>query len=73
MVVRPGHGTRDEKHHEPIVTLESEQPPILVHPSHLGGALAAGQIFNIGVRIKTKRVSILWIYSHEFRSTNEIT
>jgi hypothetical protein len=41
------------------VTLESEQPPILVHPNHLGGALSAGQVFNIGVRIKTKRVSQL--------------
>lgn len=63
MVVRPGIGTRDEKHHEPIVTLESEQPPILVHPNHLGGALSAGQVFNIGVRIKTKRVSQFCISS----------
>lgn len=55
--MRPGAGTREEKNNEPIVTLEAEQPPVLVHPSHLGGALSAGQVFNIGVRIKTKRVS----------------
>lgn len=73
MVVRPGHGTRDEKHHEPIVTLEAEQPPVLVHPSHLGGALSAGQIFNIGVRIKTKRVSVLSIDCFQYSSTNSLS
>lgn len=55
-VVRPGAGTREERDNPPIVILESESPPILVHPSHLGGALSAGQVFNIGVRLKTKQV-----------------
>lgn len=55
-VVRPGAGTRDERDKEPIIILDAESPPILVHPSHLGGALSAGQVFNIGVRLKTKQV-----------------
>jgi hypothetical protein len=55
-VVRPGAGTIEEKTKDPIIILEADQAPILVHPSHLGGALAAGQVFNIGVRIKTKQV-----------------
>lgn len=55
-VVRPGAGTIQERENKPIVILEASDPPILVHPSHLGGALSAGQVFNIGVRIKTKQV-----------------
>lgn len=62
-VVRPGAGTREEKNNEPIIILEAEQPPILVHPSHLGGVLSAGQVFNIGVRLKTKQV----IFFYKFR------
>lgn len=55
--MRPGAGTREERNNEPIIILEAEQPPILVHPSHLGGVLSAGQVFNIGVRLKTKQVN----------------
>jgi hypothetical protein len=57
VVVRAGPGTREDKNNVPIIILEAEQPPILVHPSHLGGVLSAGHIFNIGVRLKTKQVS----------------
>lgn len=56
VVIRPGIGTKNENH-QPIITLDADQPPILVHPSHLskGDVLSPGQIFNIGVRLKTKR------------------
>lgn len=56
-VVRPGAGTRDEKDNLPIVILEAHKPPIMIHPDHLGGAISAGQVFNIGVRIKTSQVN----------------
>jgi len=56
-VVRKGESTRDQKDKNPIVVLEAQKPPILVNPSHLGSALSAGQVFNIGVRIKTNQVS----------------
>lgn len=55
-MVRPGAGTREERDNKPLVILEADNPPILVHPSHLGGALSAGQVFNIGVRLKTEQV-----------------
>lgn len=55
-VVRPGAGTRDERNNDPLAILEAESPPILVHPKDLGGSLSAGQVFNIGVRLKTDQV-----------------
>jgi hypothetical protein len=60
--VRKGVGTRDEKDNKPIVILEAETPPIIVHPDQLGGALTAGQVFNIGIRLKTKRVRFFYHY-----------
>lgn len=62
-VVRPGAGTRDERDNKPLVILEADSPPILVHPSHLGGELSAGQVFNIGVRLKTKQVRYLLLFA----------
>lgn len=58
-VVRPGAGTREERDNKPLAILEAETPPILIHPSHLGGSLSAGHVFNIGVRLKTKQVSLI--------------
>lgn len=58
-VVRPGAGTRDERNNDPLAILEAEFPPILVHPKDLGGALSAGQVFNIGVRLKTQQVRVV--------------
>ena len=57
--MRPGAGTRDERDNKPLAILDAEFPPILVHPSHLGGALSAGQVFNIGVRLRTQQVSFV--------------
>lgn len=67
--MRPGAGTRDERDNKPLAILDAEFPPILVHPSHLGGALSAGQVFNIGVRLRTQQVSQLrLIISFDFNS-----
>lgn len=40
----------------PILTLDAKVPPILVNPDQLGGPEAAGQIFTMGVRLKTEQV-----------------
>lgn len=57
-VVRPGPGTRDDRDKKPIVIIPAKSPPILVHPNQIGGAMSAGEIFNIGVRLKTSQVSL---------------
>lgn len=50
------HGNDNDSIEEPIAIVESQSSPILIQPSHLGGMMSAGQIFNIGVRIKTRQV-----------------
>lgn len=56
-VVRAGAGTLEDRDKKPILIIEAAYPPILVHPNQIGGVLAAGQVFNIGVRLKTSQVS----------------
>lgn len=56
-VVRPGAGTREDRDKKPIIVIDSVAPPILVHPNQIGGAMSAGEVFNIGVRLKTSQVS----------------
>lgn len=56
-VVRAGAGTLEDRDKKPIIIIEATNPPILVHPSQIGGVLSAGQVFNIGVRLKTSQVS----------------
>jgi hypothetical protein len=58
-VVRSGAGTREDRDKKPIIIIDSEAPPILVHPHQIGGAMSAGEVFNIGVRLKTSQVSFL--------------
>ena len=50
------HETGNDNDSEPIAIVESQSSPILIQPAHLGGTMSAGQIFNIGVRIKTRQV-----------------
>lgn len=43
----------------PLAKIESKQPPIIFDPKDFGGEQAAGQIFTVGVRLKTEQVRIL--------------
>ena len=67
-MVRPGAGTLQERNKEPIIIKEADQPPIQVHPSDLGGVLSAGQVFNIGVRLKTEKVRLWNQFKRSFHS-----
>lgn len=40
----------------PLLTRDSRDAPILLHPIDLGGADAAGKIFTMGVRLKSDQV-----------------
>lgn len=40
----------------PLAKIESKQPPIIFDPKDFGGEQAAGQIFTVGVRLKTEQV-----------------
>lgn len=39
-----------------VAILQTTKPPILIHPSHLGGDSARGKTFTVGIRMKTERV-----------------
>lgn len=41
---------------KPVLTREASVPPIMFNPSDLGGEETAGQVFTMGVRVKSKAV-----------------
>lgn len=40
----------------PIIKRPVKEPPALINPDDLGGSNAAGKIFTMGVRLKSKDV-----------------
>lgn len=42
---------------KPLLTIESNSPPIHVNPIDFGGAKAALKVFTLGVRLKSENVS----------------
>lgn len=42
---------------KPVLTREAKVPPILLNPNELGGEETGGQVFTMGVRVKSKAVS----------------
>lgn len=59
------NGINKNKSEIPVVMMESNLPPILVNPDQLGGKAAAGQIFTIGVRVKTSQVCNLIFFKEK--------
>lgn len=45
---------------KPVLTREALVPPILLNPSDLGGEETSGEVFTMGVRVKSKAVSLSW-------------
>lgn len=45
----------------PVIRRTAKEPPILVNPEDLGGENSAGQVYTMGVRLKSKQVSPFFI------------
>lgn len=41
---------------KPVFTREATVPPIMFNPSDLGGEETGGQVFTMGVRVKSNKV-----------------
>jgi hypothetical protein len=52
-------GTTPNFEEKPVAVVEGSTPPILIHPSHLGGENSIGKVFTVGLRLKTKQVSYI--------------
>lgn len=42
---------------KPVLTREAKIPPIMLNPTDLGGEETSGQVYTMGVRVKSKAVS----------------
>lgn len=47
---------------KPVLTREATVPPIMFNPSDLGGEETGGQVFTMGVRVKSKAVRHIHIF-----------
>lgn len=64
LVVYPGVNLNDTVN--PVVRVTAKAPPIFINPQDLGGSTAAGQIFTVGIRLKSVKVSHHFISSMFF-------
>lgn len=56
LVVIPG--VKIDQTVEPLLKIPAKKSPISVNPNDLGGSIAAGKVFTMGVRAKSSEVSI---------------
>lgn len=56
LVVMKGHEINESM--TPVLKRETALPPILINPSDLGGEETAGEVYTMGVRVKSKAVSV---------------